>query len=83
MISVSGLGGRETTRFVHGGSRPRSFLLPDALDDYVTDTNRVRVVDLFVDELDFPQLGTEGNEPALIYRPSYRAEVPLKIYIYG
>lgn len=71
------------TRFVHGGSRPRSFLLLEALDDYVTDTNPVRVVDVFVDELDLRQLGSEGGEPALTSLPSYHPEVTLKIYIYG
>lgn len=52
-------------RFVQGDSRTQSFLLPEALDDYVTDTNPVRVVDVFVDELDFQKLGFEGVEPAL------------------
>jgi hypothetical protein len=33
----------EMMRFVQGDSRTQSFLLPEALDDYVTDTNPVRV----------------------------------------
>src|ERR1700756_5370955 len=70
-------------RFVQGDSRTQSFLLPEALDDYVTDTNPVRVVDVFVDELDLQKLGFEGVEPALTGRPSYHPEVMLKIYIYG
>jgi transposase len=70
-------------RFVQGDSRTQSFLLPEALDDYVTDTNPVRVVDVFVDELDLRQLGFEGVEPSLTGRPSYHPEVMLKIYIYG
>jgi transposase len=70
-------------RFVQGDSRTQSFLLPEALDDYVTDTNPVRVVDVFVDELDLRQLGFEGVEPALTGRPSYHPDVMLKIYIYG
>lgn len=70
-------------RFVQGDSRTQSFLLPEALDDYVTDTNPVRVVDVFVDELDLRELGFEGVEPALTGRPSYHPEVMLKIYIYG
>ncbi len=52
-------------RFVQGDDRTQSFLLPEALDDYVTDTNPVRVVDIFVDELDLQKLGFEGVEPAL------------------
>src|SRR5579864_1038514 len=70
-------------RFVQGDSRTQSFLLPEALDDYVTDTNPVRVVDVFVDELDLRKLGFEGVEPALTGRPSYHPEVMLKLYIYG
>jgi transposase len=70
-------------RFVQGDSRTQSFLLPEALDDYVTDTNPVRVVDVFVDELDLQKLGFEGVEPALTGRPSYHPAVMLKIYIYG
>src|SRR6202022_4428011 len=73
----------EMKRFVQGDSRTQSFLLPEALDDYVTDTNPVRVVDVFVDELDLQKIGVEGVEPALTGRPSYHPEVMLKIYIYG
>ncbi|MFM0174625.1 IS1182 family transposase [Paraburkholderia sediminicola] len=70
-------------RFVQGDSRTQSILLPESLDDYVTDTNPVRVIDVFVDELDLGQLGFDGVEPADTGRPSYHPEVMLKIYIYG
>src|SRR6202158_2806146 len=73
----------EMKRFVQGDNRTQTILLPEALDDYVTDTNPVRVVDVFVDELDLQKLGFEGVEPALTGRPSYHPEVMLKIYIYG
>src|SRR6478752_1967811 len=70
-------------RFVRGDDRNQSFLLPEALDDYVTDTNPVRVIDVFVEELDLNDLGFEGVQPALTGRPAYHPEVMLKIYIYG
>src|SRR6202158_476336 len=73
----------EMKRFVQGDNRTQTILLPEALDDYVTDTNPVRVVDVFADELDLHKLGFEGVEPALTGRPSYHPEVMLKIYIYG
>lgn len=38
-------------RFIQGESRTQVTLLPESLDDYVTDTNPVRVVDVFVAEL--------------------------------
>ena len=39
-------------RFIQGEHRGQSTLLPESLNDYVADTNPVRVVDVFVDELD-------------------------------
>lgn len=56
-------------RYVEGQCRTQGILLPDLLDDYVTESNPVRVVDVFVDELDLAQLGFEGVEPAQTGRP--------------
>jgi len=70
-------------RFVQGASRTQGTLLPESLDDYVADTNPVRVVDVFVNELDLGKLGFEGVDPAATGRPSYHPAVLLKIYIYG
>ena len=39
----------------------QSTLLPESLDDYVSDTNPVRVVDVFVDELDLANLLPSGS----------------------
>jgi len=70
-------------RFIEGESRTQSILLPASLEDYVADTNPVRVVDVFVDELDLGKLGFEGVDPAATGRPSYHPAVLLKLYIYG
>ena len=58
-------------------------MLPESLDDYVSDTNPVRVVDVFVDELDLVSLGFEGAIPADTGRPAYHPAILLKIYING
>lgn len=42
----------------------------------------MRVVDVFVDELDLGALGFEGVDPAATCRPAYHPAVLLKIYIY-
>jgi transposase len=70
-------------RFIQGEDRTQSTLLPEMLDDYVTEANPVRVVDVYVDELDLGQLGFEGVDPAATGRPAYHPAVLLKIYIYG
>ena len=70
-------------RFVEGEDRNQAVLLPEYLEDYVSDDNPVRVVDVFVDELDLRDLGFDGTAPAETGRPSYHPSVLLKIYIYG
>ncbi len=68
-------------RFVEGEDRRQSLLLPSSLDDYVTEDNPVRVVEVFVDELDLAALGFEGMRPAATGRPAYHASTMLKIYL--
>jgi transposase len=70
-------------RFIQGEHRGQRILLPENLDDYVSNTNLVRVVDVFVDELDLITLGFESAVPAETGRPTYHPAVMLKIYIYG
>jgi transposase len=70
-------------RFIEGESRTQTTLLPECLDDYISEANSVRVVDVFVDELNLAQLGFDGVAPAITGRPSYHPSVMLKIYIYG
>jgi transposase len=70
-------------RFVEGEDRRQSFLLPDSLDDYVAEDNPVRVVEVFIDELDLGALGFEGVKPASTGRPAYHPSTLLKIYLYG
>src|SRR6202140_1586343 len=70
-------------RFVQGESRTQGILLPECLDSYVADNNPVRVIDVFVDELDLRKLGFKGVDPSATGRPAYHPAVLLKIYIYG
>ena len=67
-------------RFIEGDSRTQRTLLPEILDDYVTEVNAVRVVDVFVDELDLARLGFDGIDPASTGRPAYHPAVLLKVY---
>lgn len=38
-------------RFIQGQDRTQSTLLPELLDEYITEDNLVRVIDAFVDQL--------------------------------
>jgi transposase len=70
-------------RFVEGEDRRQGVLFPEFLDDYVSEENLVRVIDVFVDELDLGALGFEGVVPELTGRPGYHPGLLLKLYVYG
>jgi len=70
-------------RFIEGEDRSQSTLFPEQLDDYVSENNPVRVVDVFVDELDLGGMGFGRVAPQATGRPGYRPSVLLKLYIYG
>lgn len=70
-------------RFIQGESRTQGTLLPECLDDYISEENPVRVVEAFVENLDLAALGFARVVPAATGRPSYHPAILLKLYIYG
>ena len=57
-------------------------MFPERLDDYIAEDSAVRVIDVFLDQLDLSGLGfrTEPNDTG---RPAYHPSTMLKIYVYG
>ena len=70
-------------RFVEGVDRGQSTLLPECVEDWISEDNPVRVIDVFVDGLDLGEMAFEGVDPAATGRPAYHPSVLLKLYIYG
>ena len=70
-------------RFVEGADREQASLFPECLEDYVDDDNPVRVIDVFVDQLDLRALGFTGVDPEKTGRPAYHPAIMLKLYVYG
>ncbi len=63
--------------FIEGEDRTQATLFPERIDDYITEENAVRVIDVFVDELDLSGLGFKtapeatgrpGNQPAVMVK---------------
>ena len=50
-------------RFVEGEDRRQGALLPHCLDDYVTENNPVRVIEVFIDELDLATRASTVSSP--------------------
>ena len=55
--------------FIKGEDRNQATLFPERLDDYVGEEHAVRVIDVFIDDLDNSGLGFKA-EPAATGRPN-------------
>jgi transposase len=71
------------SKFVDEADRSQGALLPERIDEFVSEENPVRVIDAFVAELDLRQLGFDGMDLAETGRPRYHPATLLKIYLYG
>lgn len=66
-----------------GISRGQIMLLPECVEDYVSENNPVRVIDAFVDSLDVREMGFTKAKPAATGCPAYAPQDMLKLYVYG
>lgn len=69
--------------FIEGVGRGQVSLFPERLEDWVDEEQPVRVIDLFVEDLDLVGLGFERTSAARTLRPGYRPGTLLKLFIYG
>jgi len=68
--------------FIEGEDRHQATLFPERLDDYIAEDSPVRVIDVFIDELDISGLGFK-TVAEVTGRPGYHPRTLLKLYIYG
>ncbi len=68
--------------FIEGENRQQATMFPERLDDYITEDNSVRVIDVFIDSLDLSGLGFK-TMAMNTGRPGYHPSVMLKLYVYG
>ena len=68
--------------FIKGEDRSQATLFPARLDDYVAEDSSVRVIDVFLDDLDLSGLGfkTVPNDTG---RSAYHPSTMLKLFVYG
>ena len=69
--------------YIEGADRQQGWLLPERLEDYVSDDNPVRFLDAFVDSLDLAALGFQRATPSDTGRPPYQPGDLLRLYLYG
>lgn len=61
-------------RFITGVSRTQGALFPEALDDFISEENVIRVVEAFIDELDLESLSFDTGLSKMTGRPGGDAE---------
>jgi transposase len=69
--------------YIQGTHRDQFTLLPEALDDYISQENPVRFIDAYVDSLDLDKLGFRHAVLQETGRPPYHPGDLLKLYLYG
>ena len=64
------------------GDRKQKTFFPQSIDEYIPQDAPVRAYDVFVDSLDFTELGIE-IEPHKVGCPQYAPKIMLKLLLYG
>jgi transposase len=68
---------------IKGMSREQITLFPEAIEDYITEENPVRFIDIFVDKMDVVGLRFSHAELGATGAPPYDPKDLLKLYLYG
>lgn len=70
-------------RYIQGCNRDQMLLLPEILDDYITEKNPVRFIEAYVDNLDLNEFDFTHSNTKETGRKPYDPGDLLKLYIYG
>jgi len=69
--------------YIEGLSREQITLFPDSIDEYIDEENSVRIIEAYVERLNFTALNFTKATPSDTGRPPYSPQDMMKLYIYG
>jgi len=69
--------------YIEGEDRKQTMLFPEVLEDYITEENAVRFIDVFIEGLDLSEMGFQKAIPKETGRPPYHPGDLLRLYVYG
>jgi transposase len=70
-------------KYIETENKHQTILLPNKLDNYITQENPTRIIDAFINTLNLKQLGFTKTTPTTQGRPAYHPNMILKLWIYG
>ena len=66
-----------------GEDRKQAVLFPEVLEDYISEENPVRFIDVFIEGVNLSELGFLKAIPRETGRPPYDPGDLLRLYVYG
>jgi transposase len=69
--------------YIEGQDRKQAVLFPEILEDYISEENPVRFIDVFIEGLDLSGMGFQKAIPKDTGRPPYDPGDLLRLYVYG
>ena len=69
--------------YIKGEDRKQTVLFPEVLDDYISEENPVRFIDVFIKGVDLSEMGFGRAIPKETGRPPYDPGDLLRLYVYG
>lgn len=70
-------------KYIQGADRFQITLFPESIDDYISENNPVRIIDVYIEKLDHKALGFSKTECPPVGRPPYNPKDLSKLYLYG
>src|SRR5688572_28504537 len=67
--------------YIEGEDRKQTVLFPEVLDDYISEENAVRFIDVFIEGLDLSEMGFGRAIPKETGRPPYDPGDLLRLYV--
>jgi transposase len=69
--------------YIEGQDRKQAVLFPEMLEDYISEENPVRFIDVFIEGLDLSEMGFQKTISKDTGRPPYDPGDLLRLYVYG
>lgn len=69
--------------YIQGENRLQITMFPESIDDYISQNNPVRIIDVYAEKLEIKVLGFTKADIPSCGRPPYNPRDILKLYLYG
>lgn len=69
--------------FITGIDRNQKIMFPEYVEDYISDDNPIRVIEEYVETINFKEMGFTKTTEIRAGAPGYHPSILMKLYLYG